>query len=749
VEVEAPPRPIEPVPDEGEARAGVGPLIEVEAPPQNVVFSYNFVHHAVPSGVGVFSFYDFEREYPHDGAPACSLKTPHPEVCAAFSFARWKGEALWPRGWLPSREAERLEADGKLAPSPARWQRFSPGQAGVYGCREVSPWASEGEPLVIDLLRPDGTTEIFLKDSSERFSDAAVVEVPGGHLGIFRRTPVTPENRMYRSVGPLVAAPIVSTGKERRIGDLEELQIGDVWFDGRASDARDARKISKRAGYGPFRPVALTGPSGKLTGEVVLLWVEAIPPLSHDEKEEREERKRPRRGKGKNQCGQPDAEPFRERASRRRPMPQDGCGGRVSRLLSSTDVKKRLHLTRLSSTGRPGADRTVELPASYNAERNPLPAFATPDGGLVVGDMTFDRQLRRGKDASGEASASQALAAPSLGGAPPQRLLSAAFDPASGEAALVYAEAVEENGYPRPPLLSDAPRARAVSALGKPLGKPVDLPDFRDQMGAILAARGGDGWLLFTQDTPGSFRVLGGPHHGAQHPLPTPECGADCSPWLMGLLPAPGGRVEAIWSRTYGGRDPFSSLLLHPGTLLAEPARQVKVHASSSLLFDDRGAFRNKDGVLSAWYLKEDGSAALSGAGEGEEGSEAVQRRFTVEAHQVWGDVVIVATREKQSRATWLKAGVTLDLEPDKLADEEEVQKLRAGAEPGPVLRGGKWLLPPTPGQPIPASAELQAALRNCPARLPTGPRRMLLACSEATDDQLPVVRVGTRVARY
>jgi hypothetical protein len=737
------------VPDEGEVKAGVGPLIEIEERPPNGTFPYNFVYHAVPSGVGVFSFHDFEREYPQDGAPACAIRTPYPEVCAAFSFARWKGEPLWPRGWLPSHEQEWLEAGGKLAPSPARWQRFSPGQAGVYACREISSWASAGEPLVIDFLRPDGTTEVFLRDDTGRFSDVAVVEVPGGHLGIFRRTPVSAEDRMYRSVGALVAAPIVSTGKERRVGDLEELQIGDVWFEGRASDARDARKLSKRAGYGPFRPVALTGPSGKPTGEVVLLWVEAIPPPDHNELEKQRQKQELRRGKGKNQCGQPNAEPFRERASRRRPVPQDGCGGRMSRLLSSPDVKKRLHLTRLSSTGRPGADRVVDLPASYNAEREPLNAFATSEGGLVVGNMTFDRQLRRGKDVSGDASASQALGAPHLIGPPPQRLLSAAFDPASGEAAILYAEAVAEDVYPRPPLLSDTPRARVVSALGKPLGKPLTVAEFRDHMGEIQAARGGESWFLFAQQTPDLFRILGGTHHGAQHPIPTPECDKNCPPSFLGLLPTSDARVEVFWSLGYGTPDTFFSSILHPGTLLTTPPRRIELPPGGHIVFDDLGTLRNKDGSPTTWTLKEDGSAALTGAGEGEPKSEAPRQRFATSVHRVWGDVVVVASTETLARATWLKAGVTVDFEPGKHARREGTQKLRAGELPGPVLHGEKWLLPSTPGQPIEASAELQAALVNCPVRLPTGPRRLLLACSEPTDDQLPAVRVGTRVARY
>ncbi|MCS6899736.1 MAG: hypothetical protein RMJ98_08745 [Myxococcales bacterium] len=749
VEVETPP-PITPVPDNGEAKIGVEPLVELEtALKEEAEFPYNFVYHAVPSGAGVFSFYQFEQEYSRDGAPACSIKTPYPEVCAAFSFARWKGEALWPRGWLPHREASRLEPDGKLVPSPARWQRFSPGQKGVYAVREISPWGATDEPLVIDLLHPDGSIEVFLKDDSGRFSDAAVVEVPGGHLGIFRRAPIPLEDRLYRSVGSLVAAPIVSTGKERRIGDLEDLQIGDVWFDGRASDARDARKISKRAGYGPFLPVALTNTSGQPTGEVVLLWVEAIPPPGYSEQEAQDPRSESPKGKGKNQCGRPSAEPFRERVSRRRPTAQDGCGGRTSRMLSSTDVKKRLHLTRLSSTGRLGADRVVDLPASYDAERSPLRAYATPDGGLVVGEMTFDKQLRRGRDISREAAASQALEPPVLRGAPPQRLLSATFDPASGEAAIIYAEAIREDIYPRPPILSDAPKARAVSALGKPLGQIVELPEFRDLQWEILAARGGDSWVLLSREKPSSFRILGGPHHGAQHPLPIPECGPNCTSVPLSLLPAPGAHVEVIWSGQYDGSGPFSSTLLHPATLLSDPPQELKERGASRFVFDDRGAFRSKEGTLATWYLREDGSAVLLHEGERPPEGADTWHRFTREVHQVWGDVVIVAAKEKQIRATWLKAGVTIDIEPDKISRQQEEQKLRAGEAPGPVLPGGKWLLPSAPGQPIPAPAELQTVLQNCPVRLPTGPRRMLLACSEATNDQLPTVRVGTRVVRY
>jgi hypothetical protein len=765
VQAKAPPPAIEPVADGEGAAMGVGPLVHLDETVEESPFQYNFSHHAVPSGSGVFSFYEFESENGRDGAPICALKTPFPDVCMGFSFAPWKGAPPWPGAWLPARGDDRLEPDGKLTASPISWDRISPGTQGVYACNTQRIWDDTAPVLEIDFLRPDGAIEPFLKDTTGRFSDALVVEVPGGHLGIFRQTPVAAANRMYRSVGGLVAAPIVGAGKERKVGALKPLQIGDVWYDGRASDARDARSSHKRAGYGPFRAVALMDAKGKPSGDVALVWVEVFPPPGHEELAEKKKKTEVRKGKGKNQCGRPDRTSFGERVSQRRPFfGAGGCGGRASRSLSSTDVQKRLHVTRLTSAGEPREDRAIDLPKDHNAEKDPLVVVARPGGGLAVNHMTFDGQLRRGKDLPvGEQPA--VLDPPTLEGPRPQRLLQAAFDQRSGEALLIVGEAADP-GVPammglKPTPMSDVVAARTTSALGKPLGKPLLLPELRDTMERPAMARGGGGWLVVGSDGQASFRVIGGPHHEALHPFPVPECdGKPCPFSLLSMMPALDGRVELLTTTHDPKNSATYATLIHLDSLLSTPPREVNGGAKDTFpALDNRGELRGEDGALLRWTLSDDGVASLVDPSRkedkapeeasGDQKDRKTEPAFQWEMHLVWGDVVIVATRGKQARATWLKAHQTIDFETDKMPEQDGFMQLRGGSERGPVLPGGLWILPSTPGPLLPAPSGLKATLKSCPVTMPTGPRRLLLACSEAIDDQRPTVRVGTRVVRF
>jgi hypothetical protein len=409
-----------------------------------------------------------------------------------------------------------------------------------------------------------------------------------------------------------------------------------------------------------------------------------------------------------------------------------------------------MHITRLSPAGDTREDRAIDMSREYSAEKDPLEIHSQL-AGLSINWMYFDEKLQyEGDNDNGEYRSHYDSIEP-LRGPRPQRLLQATFDQRSGEALLLVGEAVSpESPYKMPsdPLaMVDTVTARTASALGKPLGKPLVLPELRGSMERPAIARGGGSWLVMS---PGRTSI----HHEAQHRFPAIECkGGPCPVSAQSLRPTPEGRIEL--STTYDSTTYTSLLDLE--TLLATPPRKEDGGAEGTFpALDNRGELRGEDGTLLRWTLSREGVASLldpsrkEGKTQEETGNDRKEERpFHWEMHQVWGDVVVVATRGKQARATWLKARQTIDFETDKMPEEEGFLRLPWDSEKGPVLPGGLWLLPSTPGPLLPAPAGLQAALKDCPVQMPTGPRRLLLACSEATDDQLPTVRVGTRVVRY
>jgi hypothetical protein len=625
--------------------------------------------------------------------------------CAAFSFFPWKGASTWPAGWLPASQ-EQLGPESKRALAPARWSHFSPGKQGVYAIREHQPWLKE--PFSVDLLRPDGSIETFFQDDDGRFSDVEIVETSKGPLGIFRRIPEAAQDRPYQSVGALVAAPLLVADGKAQVRNTKKLPIGDLWMDARASDVRDARKLHRHAGYGPFRGVALQDAQGNPTEQVVLVWFEAIPPPGHEEKQEA-----PRKSKkAKDQCGRLDTSAFEERRFRRYPMSGDGCGGRMSRKVSSPDVKKRLHLTRLDASGALQDDRIIDLPANHDAEGQPLTVVARPGGGLVVNEMSFNARLRRGPDLTPEQRSAATLSPPALQGPAPRHLVAAAFDPTSAEALFLYREAVfqknpEDSGW-------DKLFALRVSHKGEALEEPLELPLARHRWDVPLLARVEGGWVAVIPDVyttaPGhpteKLHLLGiGPsHRGKILEIPCPDGSCD------------GTEVEQV----------LTEHPEHPELLLT--IRKADVPPSSLLLpFDPR-----------SWTFGESKTNP-----RGEAGSEP---RKQVENFHVWNNEV----RLNKLTATWVRSGTSIELTPGQLFSPppENFQRM-SNAPRGPVLDGYDKVWPATPGEPIKLPTELREVLKSCPVQIPTGPRAMLLGCTEATDPQLPVVQIGTRVVRY
>lgn len=327
-----------------------------------------------------------------------------------------------------------------------------------------------------------------------------------------------------------------------------------------------------------------------------------------------------------------------------------------------------------------------------------------------------------------------------LSGITPQRVLGGAFDPRSGEALLVYSEAVFAPFPSRQ--LTDATQARRFSALGEPLGEAVVIPEFEPDS-AFFSARAGESWVVMTDAQPPTFRVVGGPHNGASHPITSGLCeGPSCQPILQfhGLAPAPDGRVEALFSDS---RQNYSALI-DGRTLLSAPGRPPPPGLVAQTAIGSSMALRDAEGALALWFASPDGTVALlDAAPDGHKPS------YNATVYQVWGDlVVVVQVDRKTASATWLKAAKAVSFSADKLDGDSGEQVLRARL-PGPVLPGGRWILPDTPGEPFEAPKALADALRECSVRLPTGPRRLLLGCSEIAPEQPFAPRVGARVVRY
>jgi hypothetical protein len=753
----------------------VGPFVAVGGEPKSVS-SPNTFRDFAPFGPGLMQFVGFEADGSILGRPTCAIKTPFPATCRAASFARWSGgggssgsDTTWPGG------AGHVYADtwGPLRPVEFAWTTFSPGKRSLYASLIDSP--GDHPRLLVHELTPEGPETVFLEQLDTPFTQIEIVETRSGHRAIVRGPALQAEGRPYSSFAELSAARITGAAGKRKIEVQGKLGIGDVWEDGRASDARDARSKKLRAGFGPIRAAAALDGSGAVTDQLLMAWVEVIPPRGYEPEPERKPRsKRGPKRSSKHQCARLDASEFWDRFRASRGMGGDGCGGRASRALSAVTVKKLLHVTRIDEQGKTTDDRSYPLAEGYNAATAHLVVAPQRGGAVVVNGVKFDAKLRPVKKASGPLPLSQGEGSFSdssvAGEAPPaRRMFAMSFDPASGEALAFLHEEAPAPAYPGPmgrgiaiPSLEGPIFAQRFSALGEPVGKAVwlshgvlgmeaiDLSAQGDEIPAeAVAARAGDAWVVLAQGA--GYHLVGGDKDGAFLPLP-----ASCDGGCEGVL-----ALERVSSRrgvlelfgTVDNKASFASLSLsssspgQPAPLaLPEGARPALTVA---------GSVRNNDGSL-AFFALRDGVPTLVAPGStpapaevdggpppDEKGAPAITA-----IKPVWGDVVVLTSSSAGASATWLRAGKTVAWGEGKYAPEPwGRQPIVPGASP--LLPGGKFVLPDEPGEPIALSPEVSAAVVECSFAMPTGPRRLLLGCTEPTSDQAPKVNAGVRVMRY
>ena len=762
---QARPAPVVPVADPAGATVGVGPLVRVGKDPK-ATLSPNTYQQVIPFGMGALALVGFEQDRFVFGRPSCSLKTPWPETCEGFRIAPWVNPAR-EKAWPAADESSEVGEYGPLFPSPVPWRKFSPGKRGAYASYLAD---RDGVPMLqVHHLGADGKIELFFEQPGTPYSEVEVVETRSGHMGIFRELPPPSEQEgrspYVNASPPLVAIRFVGEKANRSLSEPIKLDIGDIGTDSRATDARFARKMGRRAGHGPVRASALLDDQGQTTDEIVLAWFEAIPPPTKDpEREAQEDGPKPKkRGKAKNQCGRVNRETFDDRWERARPYGDNGCSGRQSRSLADPTVKKRLHLERLSSTGKPLDDRAIDLSSTFAAERTTVDLAPTPGGGVTVNGIAFDKRFQpTGKAASRPLVLTSRTAVSGGSASPPdipvsQRLYHAAVDPATGEAVVVYYQSDPSDSTRGP--LTGVMHATRYGVLGDVRGEtqlatPVDGYEspFMGQFGNFaglppFAARTRDAWVVLTEGW--GFHLVGGSHDGAFLPLPKGcDEGALCQEGTSLLGVTTRGDVASLLGA--GKRGPWIAGL-DLASLAAGPPRALSPTNGVRPVLTPAGALWQDDGSLAFWTVNEKGDVSLvSPAPPTDDDADAgakPPKPPRAWLQPVWGDYVVIVSREKSVTATWLKAGKTLDLDPKALTRDDEAQPLAEGSTP--VLSGRHWILPDTPGPLIAVSPELKRALQNCPYALPTGPRRLLLACTEPVSDQHPQISVGVRVARY
>jgi hypothetical protein len=666
----------------------------------------------VPFGGGVLAVGDLIR--PEKAPmPACLFPEADREACQFIRIAPWAA-APPAAAFTQHASAQAVGPWGALARSPQKWASFTGAPGGVYAVRK-------GSSLTIDRIDQKGEISLVgeFPSSPGDLSGVHVVETAGGLVAL--------GTTMVGRQPELVVMPIKRGGSGKlELGTAVSTSIA-TWTTGDlAMDVRARTDRKHKPTVGPWVAAPALDASGALDSSLYVAWTEAIIP--------------PRKGgKMPTKIRTPDC---------------GGCGCLSSRLLEDGSVKKKIHVTRFSEDGKQLADRVVKLPAVKPAtpEEEGLPLTLRPtliptEYGYSLNGQPFDRESKPLKEPISAPRPADALAAsPPLTGLTLQTVGGAAYDQATGEGVVV----LKGNGK------SGVAR---FDGLGRLVGDIAWLDvDVTSTSRAMV--RVGGRWLALDKAQQKAV-VLTGPTQGTVIAIPLPE-GWTMKPGFAEVSlvddshalvarqapkyaypPAthPGGLLLSTIDLTTGTASPWE---LAPGWFLKE-GEEPRLNEVRSVQRTEDGSLllAGSDTSRKFYLIKRD--AAGTWGDPVVLGEDARSDGVTV--RDVWKDRV-VALMTPTVEARWLRADATASFK--RLAtDSYEERSTHVGEVAGPMLFGGSVALGAAPGEPAPLAKDTSQHAGACPFSFATGPRRLVLVCTEATDTDRPSSRVGLRVLRF
>lgn len=643
-------------------------------------------------GKGLLAYIDLQGASSEPGCPVAGYKDTECRFYRVAAFPQPISGQAW-------RENARAGAGewSRLMHAKEKWSAFSPGQDVIYAVR-----LSSG--VTIDTIDEKGNVSALIDGSTlTNLFDVSVLELKDGLVAVG-----VDENRA------LTAIPISRSGGAAKAGAVIPFQIATARLYDSAATARYLNDQKLKVSLGAPFVSALIDRSGSPEASWVMAWIEATPPPKYTPTGVPYRPKGKGKGKAKNGCGTP------------------------SRSLTDPSVDKKTHIVRLSSAGKVLEDKVIPfaLTAAMRgdmSDENPLGARVFP-GGIEVQGQRFTNELGAfSGDPPAAVAQSGAMPRPPFEANQAHRVIAAGYDPPSGEGLVVS----QHNGkfY-----------LQRFDGLGVVQGEPEHLQEvfgFPDRDQPTLARVGG-AWVA--RDNGRQLHVLTGENAGKSIDLPYHDGNEP-----LAFFATDDQHLTYLSGTRYQPRS-FTQLSFDVGTLSPTTLQS----GSSRVFLDPLGAFRAEGGALMVLGRRSNRTPVLGqidAAGGWTESSLKVPEQVgdvqRTSAFKVWQDQVLVVEGSKGAHAFWARAGASAPLTslpaPDK---DRPAPPPTPTPERGPFYFDGKWVLPSTPGDLVPAGEALSGVFSGCPYALPTGPRRVVLICAEAVDDKSLNTRVGLRVFR-
>jgi hypothetical protein len=712
---------------------GLGPAVDLF--PTAADASSRFLEEEIiPSGRGLLvvrRWRGWDREF----IPRCPVAGLDPRSCEGMvlipstsrtqedSFPRWEGA---------------LGEASPLRPIERPWSHFSGGKHGVYA-HEATGEEKPGT-LGLDVIDEQGKLSRFEATLTENpelgFSGVAVVETPADRRIIGER-----QDRKTMS-SSLVFAVIEERAGKSSVVRPKSLKLAPLpQASSTAQYARAVAASGARVAFGPWQAVPAIDAHDKPERSVLLVWTEATPPPKID-------RRTPR-------VDPAPAAVTSRGAWQRTPtsmmwLGSMGCGA-PSRKLAEASTRKQMHVTRLSLAGDVLKDAVVPFPAGFDPATSPLPPVLPRPGGLQIGSLLLDHELRPTTEIS-PVLLRPTPAAPSSA----QGIVQAAFDPAAREGIVIM-----QQGERR--------LARRFDALGQPLGEVTEFTgEVLLQRDKAVLGRGARGWFALGGD---EFRITGRLHPVGSGGSPLFLPGAQASGWsswpregwgqdfyFKGLFRSSHGDLGVVAEDFHGDRR--VALVAPDASRVADPTPLGGARVQQRL----PGLFEGDHGllVLDDMTVRDDeGAHPLP-----EEATSLAGVSAETHFHRVWNDIVMVRQSRAAISGTWLRQGVTRRLsqaEAIRAGDQRPslLAKIMGSKRPShinrrddigefepPLLLDGRAVLPATPGD-VSGSEPLAPLRDDCPFIVPTEADRLVLVCVDVRGSGAAGTAVTLRTFRF